>query len=89
MTLTKEKRSEVLTKFQAHPSDTGSSSVQIALITERIRYISAHLKNSPKDYAGERGLLKLVGQRRRLLRYLKDTNLTEYHKVVKQLDMRK
>ncbi|MDD4004198.1 MAG: 30S ribosomal protein S15 [Elusimicrobiaceae bacterium] len=89
MTTTKERRTEVLTKFQAHPSDTGSTSVQVAFLTERIAYISAHLKNNPKDFAGERGLLKLVGQRRRLLRYLKETNLNAYHSLIKQLDMRK
>lgn len=89
MTINKERRTEVLTKFQAHPTDTGSSSVQVAFLTERINYISAHLKNNPKDFAGERGLLKLVGQRRRLLKYLKGTNLNAYHSVIKQLDMRK
>jgi len=89
MALTKQKTKEVVVKYQSHPSDTGSTSVQVALLTERIQYISGHLKEHSKDYAGERGLLKLVGQRKRLLKYLKDTDFTEYQKVIKQLEVRK
>lgn len=89
MTIAKERRTEVLTKFQAHPSDTGSTAVQVAFLSERINYISAHIRNNPKDFASERGLLKLIGQRRRLLRYLKGNNTSAYHGLIKQLDMRK
>ena len=76
-------------KFQSSANDTGSSAVQIALITERIKYISEHLKSNPKDYAGERGLNKLVGQRKKLLAYLKRTDLEKYNKVTKELNLRK
>lgn len=89
MTIAKERRTEVLTKFQVHPSDTGSTSVQVAFLSERINYISAHIRNNPKDFASERGLLKLIGQRRRLLKYLKGNDLNAYHGLIKQLDMRK
>ena len=69
--------------------DSGSTSVQIALITERIKQLSGHLKGSKKDYASQRGLLMLVGQRRRLLSYLKKRDLTSYNTILKQLDLRK
>jgi len=80
---------ETITKFQEHPTDTGSTAVQVALLTERIKYISAHLKDNPKDYSGERGLLKLVGQRRRLLSYVKKNDLNEYQQLIKKLEVRK
>jgi len=89
MTTTKQSRAEVTAKFQTHPTDVGSTPVQVALLTERIKYISSHLKTNPKDYAGERGLLKLVGQRRRLMGYLKSSNPALYQKMVKQLEVRK
>jgi len=89
MTLTKQARHGVITKYQAHPTDSGSTSVQVALITERINYISSHLKTHSKDYAGERGLLKLVGQRKRLLSYLKKEDFAQYQKLIKQLEVRK
>ena len=69
--------------------DSGSTSVQIALITERIKHLSTHLKIAKKDYATQRGLLMLVGQRRRLLSYLKKRDLTGYNTILKQLDLRK
>lgn len=89
MTLTKQDRNTIVSKFQAHPLDTGSTAVQVALLTERIKYISSHLKTNPTDHSGERGLLKLVGQRKRLLRYLSHTNFDEYQSIIKQLKMRK
>lgn len=78
-----------MSKFQSSAADTGSSAVQVALITERIKYISEHLKANPKDYAGERGLNKLVGQRKKLLAYLKRTDLNKYNQVTKDLNLRK
>ncbi len=87
--LTKEKKSEVVKKFARQPSDTGATNVQIALITERISDISGHLKNNKKDYATQLGLLRLVGQRRRLLAYLKRTDAEAYGQLIKQLDLRK
>ena len=89
MPLTKQKKQEIAGKYQTHPSDTGGTAVQVALITERVQSISAHLKAHSKDFSGERGLLKLVGQRKRLLSYLKKQNFGEYQKLIKQLDVRK
>ncbi len=87
--LTKEIKSEIVKKNARQAGDTGSPEVQIALITERIKDLSGHLKSNKKDYATQLGLLKLVGQRRRLLSYLKKTNLPTYASLLKQLDLRK
>ena len=89
MALTTKDRKDIISKFQSAVNDTGSPAVQVALITERIQYISAHLKTNPKDYAGERGLLKLVGQRKRLLAYLKKNDFAKYQQVTKELNLRK
>ena len=87
--LTKQDRKDIISKFQQSDADTGSPSVQIALITERIRYISEHLKQNPKDFAGERGLTRLVGQRKRLLAYLKKNDFAKYQALTKELKLRK
>ena len=89
MTLTKEAKSATVAKFQKHPKDTGTPAVQVALITDRITYLSEHLKLFKKDHASRLGLLKLVGQRRRLLNYLKKNDPALYQKTVKSLDLRK
>jgi len=89
MALTTKDRKDIISKFQSTANDTGSPAVQVALITERIQYISQHLKTNPKDYAGERGLLKLVGQRKRLLAYLKKNDFAKYQEVTKELNLRK
>jgi small subunit ribosomal protein S15 len=89
MAFTKQTKQGVVTKYQAHPTDCGSTAVQIALVTERINYISSHLKTHTKDYAGERGLMILVGQRKRLLSYLKQKDFAHYQKLIKQLEVRK
>ncbi len=89
MVLSNQDRKDIISKFQTSPADTGSAAVQIALITERIQYISNHLKANPKDFAGEMGLNKLVGQRKRLLAYLKRTDLAKYQAVTKELKLRK
>ncbi len=86
---TKENKIEIFKKHGKGSQDSGSTSVQIALITERIKHLSGHLKTSKKDYASQRGLLMLVGQRRRLLSYLKKRDLTSYNTILKQLDLRK
>jgi small subunit ribosomal protein S15 len=83
------KKAEIIGKFKKHAKDTGTSSVQIALLTERIRQISEHLKANKKDHATQVGLLKLVGRRRRLLDYVKRTDLPAYHRLLKQLEIRK
>jgi len=89
MALNKTKKSEVISKYQASPKDVGSSSVQIALITERIKYLTEHMKTHKRDYHSQMGLLKLVGQRKRLLTFVKRIRPEEYTKLIKQLDLRK
>lgn len=89
MALTKNRTKEITEKFSAKPNDTGSTSVQVALVTERIQYLSKHLIASPKDNASKRGLAKLVSQRKSLLSYLESTNREEYKKVIKALGLRK
>ena len=87
--ITKEQKADISKKFGKAAGDTGSTQVQIALITERIKQLSGHMKGNKKDYASQLGLLKLVGQRRRLLAYLKKSDLAAYGTVLKQLDLRK
>ena len=87
--ITKEKKSENVKKYGKTAGDTGSTPVQIALLTERIKDLSGHLKANKKDNSSTRGLLKMVGQRRRLLSYLKRIDLNGYTTILKQLDLRK
>lgn len=87
--VTKERKQEVIKQFAKHTGDTGSPEVQIALLTERINGLNDHFKAHKKDFASRRGLLKLVGQRRNLLNYLRKTDLERYREVVKALGMRK
>lgn len=78
----------VVEKHRAHESDTGSSRVQVALLTARINSLTDHFKGHPKDHHGRRGLLKMVGTRRRLLTYLKRTNLEGYRALIEELGLR-
>ena len=87
--ITKEKKAEIVAKNQRHPQDTGNPGVQAAILTERIRQASEHLKTHRKDYSSQLGLLKMVGTRKRLLTYLKRTEPQEYEKLLKQLELRK
>jgi len=89
MALKKEKKQELITKYKVTESDTGSPEVQIALLTERINMISAHLQTFKKDIHSRRGLLQLVGKRRRLLDYLMNKDFERYKKVIKELNIRK
>lgn len=89
MPLTKTKASEIISKFQTSPKDVGSASVQVALLTERIKYMTEHMKAHKRDYHSQMGLLKMVGQRKRLLSYVKRNSPAEYTKLIKQLDLRK
>jgi small subunit ribosomal protein S15 len=89
MPLTKEKTTEIVKTFGVSEKDTGSTEVQIALLTRRIEELTEHFKKHPKDNNSRRGLLKLVGQRRRLLAYLKDRNLTKYREIIERLNLRK
>ena len=89
MRLNREKKKELIEKFKVHPEDTGSAQVQIALLTERINNLSEHFKSYKKDIHSRRGLLSLVGKRRRLLNYLKKKDSKKYEQVLKELDLRK
>ncbi|MBU0483997.1 MAG: 30S ribosomal protein S15 [Proteobacteria bacterium] len=89
MTLKADQKQEIMGKFAKHEKDTGSPEVQIALLSGRITYLTEHFKAHKKDHHSRRGLLKLVGQRRRLLSYLKDKDLDCYRNVIKELGIRK
>ncbi|MGP1455237.1 MAG: 30S ribosomal protein S15 [Treponema sp.] len=89
MALTKEYIASVVTKFGTNEKDTGNTKVQVALLTDRIRQLTEHCKQNKKDKSSERGLLILVGQRRRLLKYYKRTNLEGYRALIKELGLRK
>jgi small subunit ribosomal protein S15 len=89
MALVAEKKTEVVQKYRRHDTDTGSPEVQVALITERIAYLTEHFKTHKKDHHSRRGLLKLVGQRRRLLDYLRKIDTNRYKVVIEQLGLRK
>jgi small subunit ribosomal protein S15 len=84
-----EKRTELVTKFRTHEKDTGSPEVQVALLTERINYLTEHFKTHKKDHHSRRGLLKIVGQRRRLLDYLRTKDQNRYKKLIETLGIRK
>ena len=88
MGLEKVKKQEVITSYQVHEKDTGSPEVQIALLSERITYLNDHFKTHAKDHGSRRGLLKLVGQRRRHLEYLKRTRPERYREVISRLGIR-
>jgi small subunit ribosomal protein S15 len=87
--LTKEQKSKLVGDFRRKDSDTGSPEVQVALLTERIKYLTEHFKTHAKDHASRRGLLKLVGNRRRLLDYLKRNDIPKYSLVIERLGLRK
>ncbi len=89
MALTKEKIKSVIDEFRVHAKDTGNTSAQIALLSEQILALTEHLKKCPKDFASLQGLFKMVGQRRRLLGYLKGENPDQYQKLISRLDLRK
>jgi small subunit ribosomal protein S15 len=89
MALVQEKKQELVSKYRRHDSDTGSPEVQVALLTERITYLTEHFKTHKKDHHSRRGLLKLVGQRRRLLDYLRTTDQGRYKSLIDQLGIRK
>ncbi|MDD2309008.1 MAG: 30S ribosomal protein S15 [Desulfuromonadaceae bacterium] len=87
--LVTEKKQEIINEFKKHESDTGSPEVQIAILTARITYLTEHFKTHKKDHHSRRGLLKLVGQRRRLLDYLKGKELARYKTVIERLGIRR
>jgi small subunit ribosomal protein S15 len=89
MSLIKEKKIEIIDGYKKHPTDTGSPEVQIALLTERINTLTEHFKTHKKDHMSRRGLLMMVGQRRRLLEYLKRKNVEGYRELIARLGIRK
>jgi small subunit ribosomal protein S15 len=84
-----EQKKEILGKFGVHPTDTGSPEVQIALLSERIKYLTEHFKTHQKDHHSRRGLLKLVGQRKRMLGYLRKKDAERYRTLIQELGIRK
>ncbi|MCD5405505.1 MAG: 30S ribosomal protein S15 [Desulfotomaculum sp.] len=89
MALSPEKKREIIEKYRINENDTGSPEVQIALLTERINQLTEHLKVHKKDHHSRRGLLKMVGQRRALLNYLRDRSFERYKDIVEKLNLRK
>ena len=89
MSTTKQQKTQLITEYRTHDSDTGSPEVQIALLSDRITYLTEHFKTHAKDHHSRRGLLKLVGRRRRLLDYLKKTDLERYRTIIDKLGIRK
>lgn len=87
--MSKEKKQDVVTKYQLHEKDTGSVEVQVALLTERVSDLTEHLKVHRKDHHSRLGLLKMVGQRRRLLEYLRKTDPGAYQALIENLNLRK
>lgn len=87
--LATERKQEIIGKFRSHESDTGSPEVQIALLSERITTLTEHFRSHKKDHHSRRGLLKIVGQRRRLLDYLKSRDVERYRKVISELGIRR
>ena len=89
MALSTEKKQEIIKAYQVHENDTGSPEVQIAILTDRINYLNEHLKANKKDHHSRRGLLKMVGQRRSLLDYLKNNDFDRYRNIVTRLGLRR
>jgi small subunit ribosomal protein S15 len=87
--LTKERKTELITSYRTHTTDTGSPEVQVAILSNRIDYLTDHIKTHAKDHHSRRGLLKLVGQRRRLLDYLRSNDTDRYADLIKRLGIRK
>ena len=87
--LTQEQKLQIIQEYATHEGDTGSPEVQVALLTARIAYLTEHLKNNKKDHHSRRGLLKMVGHRRRLLSYLYDIDVERYRALIAKLNLRK
>ena len=87
--ITKKKKKEIIEEHRVHETDTGSPEIQIAILTFRVNHLTEHLKIHKKDHHSRRGLLMMVGQRRRLLNYLKDTEIERYRSIIKKLKLRR
>jgi small subunit ribosomal protein S15 len=88
MTLTQERKQEIIEGYQVHETDTGSADVQVAMLTERINRLSMHLRSNKKDHASRRGLLKMIGQRKRLLSYIRNGDTAHYQALIQRLGIR-
>lgn len=88
MSLTQERKHELINGYQVHETDTGSADVQIAMLTERINRLSEHLKSNKKDHSSRRGLLQMIGRRKRLLTYLRSENTERYKALIQRLGIR-
>ena len=89
MTLVKDEKQKIIEKFKTHENDTGSAEVQIAILTNKINKLNEHLKTNKKDHHSRRGLVMMVGKRKRLLEYLKNSEVSKYKKLIKDLKLRK
>ncbi len=89
MPLTKEQKTEIITRYGKKPADSGSPEVQVALLTNRINELSSHFEKNVKDHHSRMGLLRMVGRRRKLLEYLQAINVERYRKIIQELDLRK
>ena len=89
MTLTQQRKQELMTEYQVHETDTGSADLQIAVLTERINKLTAHLKANKKDHSSRRGLLKMIGRRKGLLAYLQKQDYERYQKLIARLGIRR
>ena len=87
--MTKERKQEIINEYKRDENDTGSPEVQVAILTERIRELTEHLKVHPKDNHSRRGLLKMIGKRRNLLNYLSKKDINRYRELIKRLELRK
>lgn len=88
MTLTQERKQEILQTYQVHETDTGSADVQVAMLTDRINRLSGHLKTNKKDHSSRRGLLKMIGQRKSLLSYIRKQDIARYQALIQRLGIR-
>ncbi|MGB3693082.1 MAG: 30S ribosomal protein S15 [Spirulinaceae cyanobacterium] len=89
MTLTQQRKQELMSEYQKHETDTGSADLQVAMLTERINQLTEHLKKNKKDYASRRGLLKMIGRRRRLLSFIQSESRERYLQLIKRLGIRR
>ncbi|PFD46514.1 30S ribosomal protein S15 [Bacillus cereus] len=89
MALTQERKNEIIAQFRTHETDTGSPEVQIAVLTEQINTLNEHLRTHKKDHHSRRGLLKMVGKRRNLLAYLRNSDITRYRELITKLGLRR
>ncbi|HLS20368.1 MAG TPA: 30S ribosomal protein S15 [Bacillota bacterium] len=89
MAITKERKQEIINEFKTHENDTGSTEVQIAVLTEEINILNEHLKRHKRDHHSRRGLLKKVGRRRNLLNYLRNNDITSYRNLIQKLGLRR